>query len=87
MKKGDSDFKCSKNGLVVCEECPFIGTSPDGMTDCFQTQGVIERADRILEQKLVTQLDASTLSTAWCDLLPCVICKCFNVFILHICNN
>ena len=64
MKKGDSDFKCSKNGLVICEECPFIGTSPDGMTDCFQTQGVIERAHRILEQKLVTQLDASTLSTA-----------------------
>ena len=33
------------------------------MTNCFQTQGVIERAHRILEQKLATQLDASTLST------------------------
>ena len=32
-----------------------------------QTQGVIERAHRTLEQKLATQFDTST---AWSDLLP-----------------
>lgn len=46
-----------------------------------QTQGVIERAHRTLEQKLATQLDSST---AWSDLLPRVVCKCFNTRVIQL---
>ena len=48
-----------------------------------QTQGVIERAHRTLEQKLATQLDAST--AAWSDLLPHVICKCMLQYNIATC--
>ena len=68
MKKGHSDFKCSKNGLFISEECPFIGASPDGMTDCLCCgAGVLEvkcpYCIRMEDPGTATCLEAGKLST------------------------
>ena len=45
-----------------------------------QSQGVIERAHRTLEQKLATQLESTR---QWSKLLPHIICKfCYSISIL-----
>lgn len=68
MNTGHIDFKCSKNGLFISEECPFVGASPDSMTDCLYCgAGVLEvkypYCIRMEDPDTATCLKAGKLST------------------------